>query len=224
MLVSNNPVKLKELINRKKLLIFDFDGVLVDSVEVKTDAFAELYKHYGEEIENRVVEHHRNNGGMSRFDKIRYYHNEFLNKPISEKEISELSAKFSKLVVNNVISAEEIKGASAFLKRCILSNKICAINSATPEDEIIEIAKCRSLNKYFKNIYGSPTTKKQNLEKALKDCDISVDDAVFLGDAQSDFDAALEVEMAFVGVGKQIIQILNAHENEFIGIEDFQEA
>ena len=223
MLASTVSLKLKELISRKKLLIFDFDGVLVDSVEVKTNAFAELYKQYGEEIEQRVIEHHRNNGGMSRFDKFRYYHNEFLKKSISEKEISEMSKIFSKLVVQKVISAEEIKGSSAYLKKCILSNKICVVNSATPEDEITEIVRCRSLNKYFENIYGSPATKKQNLEKALQSCDARVDDAVFFGDAQSDFDAALEMGMEFVGVGKHIIQVLETHDYRCNWIEDFQE-
>ena len=48
-------------------LIFDFDGVLADSVEVKTRAFAKLFQSYGPEIEDRVVKYHRNNGGMSRY-------------------------------------------------------------------------------------------------------------------------------------------------------------
>ncbi|MEE9509964.1 MAG: HAD hydrolase-like protein [Candidatus Bathyarchaeia archaeon] len=48
---------------------FDFDGVLADSVEVKTRAFAKLFESYGPEIQARVVEHHRKNGGMTRKDK-----------------------------------------------------------------------------------------------------------------------------------------------------------
>ena len=57
-----------------KGIIFDFDGVIADSVQVKTDAFAALYKPYGPDIVKKVVEHHEANGGMSHFEKIRLYH------------------------------------------------------------------------------------------------------------------------------------------------------
>ena len=63
-----------------KGIIFDFDGVIAESVQVKSDAFAELYKPYGTEIVKKVVEHHEANGGMSRYEKIRFYHGSFLDK------------------------------------------------------------------------------------------------------------------------------------------------
>ena len=62
-----------------KGIIFDFDGVIVDSVGIKSDAFAHLYNSYGTQIENKVVEHHEKNGGLSREEKIKYYHKNFLN-------------------------------------------------------------------------------------------------------------------------------------------------
>ena len=35
-----------------KGIIFDFDGVIVESVSVKTDAFAELYSKYNDDTNN----------------------------------------------------------------------------------------------------------------------------------------------------------------------------
>ena len=58
-----------------KGIIFDFDGVIAQSVEVKTEAFADMYKEYGKAVVNKVVQHHEDNGGMSRFEKFRLYHN-----------------------------------------------------------------------------------------------------------------------------------------------------
>ena len=63
-----------------KGIIFDFDGVIVDSVEIKGEAFREIYTTYGKEISDKVIEHHELNGGVSRFDKFRFYHNNFLKK------------------------------------------------------------------------------------------------------------------------------------------------
>ena len=58
-----------------KAYFFDFDGVLADSVEVKTLAFAKLFEEFGAGIQEKVVAHHRNHGGMSRYDKFRHYYN-----------------------------------------------------------------------------------------------------------------------------------------------------
>ena len=63
-----------------KNIIFDFDGVICESVDIKTDAFYEMYLPYGEEVALKVKEHHIANGGMSRYDKFRHYEKVFLDK------------------------------------------------------------------------------------------------------------------------------------------------
>ena len=70
-----------------KGVIFDFDGVIAESVQVKTDAFATLYEQYGEYIVTKVIEHHEANGGMSRFEKIRFYHDPYLKKRLAKKKL-----------------------------------------------------------------------------------------------------------------------------------------
>ncbi len=65
-----------------KGIIFDFDGVIVESLHIKSNAFKQIYMPYGEEIANQVVKHHEANGGISRFNKFKYYHKVFLNKNI----------------------------------------------------------------------------------------------------------------------------------------------
>ena len=53
----------------KEVLIYDFDGVICDSVKIKTNAFIELYKNYSLKIQNQVKEYHILNSGISRFEK-----------------------------------------------------------------------------------------------------------------------------------------------------------
>ena len=50
-----------------KSIIFDYDGIIAESVNVKTEAFAELYKPFGKDIVQKVMKHHESNGGVSRF-------------------------------------------------------------------------------------------------------------------------------------------------------------
>ena len=53
-------------------IIFDFDGVISESVGVKADGFAMIYKEYGTNIVDKVLNHHYANGGVSRYEKFRY--------------------------------------------------------------------------------------------------------------------------------------------------------
>ena len=96
--------------------VFDFDGVLADSVEVKTEAFSRLFELYGEGIQQQVVEHHRKNGGMTRAEKIRHYFDAFLGRPLDDHRLRTLCDDFANLVVDNVAAAAEMPGARRFLE------------------------------------------------------------------------------------------------------------
>ena len=85
---------------------------------MKSDAFAELYSIFGNNIVKKVVEHHEANGGMSRYEKIKYYHQSLLQKEISHKEINELAYKFSDLVIDKVISAPYTPGVLEYIQKC----------------------------------------------------------------------------------------------------------
>lgn len=192
---------LVRFIQKKKVLIFDFDGVLADSVEVKTYAFAELYKPYGQIVMNKVVDHHRANGGMSRFEKFRHYHLEFLGQEINDEEVGRLSREFSLIVVNKVVNAAEIPGATGFLEK-YCKEIICVVNSATPEDEIRDIVRQRQWEHYFELVYGSPASKHENLNKILVAYPgLNRDDFLFFGDALSDLNAAAGAGIDFIGIG-----------------------
>ena len=101
-----------------KGIIFDFDGVIAESVQVKTDAFASLYEQYGVNIVTKVIEHHEANGGISRFEKIKLYHESYLNKAITKEEIEELANQFSKLVVKKVIDSPYVPGVFKYILKC----------------------------------------------------------------------------------------------------------
>ena len=53
-------------------IVFDFDGVLAESIDVKTRAYALLFRDEGEEVVRKVIDFHLKNGGVSRFKKIRF--------------------------------------------------------------------------------------------------------------------------------------------------------
>ena len=56
-----------------RLIFWDFDGVIKDSVDVKTQEFVKLFESSGSHVAEQVRLHHEANGGISRFEKLPLY-------------------------------------------------------------------------------------------------------------------------------------------------------
>lgn len=185
--------------SKYEAFFFDFDGVLANSVEVKTDAFVKMFEAFGPEIQKKVEEHHRNNGGMSRFDKLNYYYKHYVRRELTEREHTELCDQFSNLVVDEVVKSREIKGATDFI---IYFHSLfpCFIISGTPENEMQTIVKRRNISNYFKQVLGSPTDKTKNLSKLLDEYNYNPANCLFFGDSNSDYSAAVSCNVKFIGI------------------------
>jgi HAD superfamily hydrolase (TIGR01549 family) len=184
---------------KPKLIIYDFDGVICDSVNVKTQAFAELYKSHGKKIQDQVVRYHLEHGGISRFEKIRYFQDTLLQSPASKEQIQELAGNFADMVKEKVIASMYINGAKEFIQQHA-ENCPQYICTGTPEVEIIEILERRNLTSFFKGIYGSPKTKTQIINQILAATGYKAEEGIFLGDAMTDYKAAKEYGMPFIGI------------------------
>ena len=57
-------------IDKFKKYIFDFDGVILDSVELKNQAFKKTVNRYDKKIVKKFMNFHYNNLGLSRFEKV----------------------------------------------------------------------------------------------------------------------------------------------------------
>ena len=56
-----------------KSLIFDCDGVVLNSNKIKTEAFRKIFQPFGLDLANEMVRYHVNHGGISRYKKIDYF-------------------------------------------------------------------------------------------------------------------------------------------------------
>ena len=187
-------------ISNKSLFIFDFDGVLVDSNNIKSTAFAKIYDPYGANVVRKVVKHHSENGGMSREDKFKLYHDKFLKLEITDSEIINLSEKFTNLVLQEVMQCSEIEGVTKILTHCMDQGIICAIASASPEVELKKIISLRPWSNVFKYKFGSPESKVSNINKILNITSIPKNKAIFFGDSSNDLVAAKNCQIDFIGI------------------------
>ena len=205
-----------------KGIIFDFDGVIAESVQIKTDAFARLYEQYGDKIVNKVIEHHESNGGMSRFEKIKLYHESFLNKAITNEEIGELTNQFSKLVVRKVIESPYVPGVFKYIQKCYEKYNLF-ISTGTPTNEMKQILIGRGIAEYFIEILGSPEKKCVHITKIISKYNYHPDELIFYGDANTDINAAKQASIPFVLIknsfNEKLVKIFKGKIiNNFIGL------
>lgn len=178
---------------------FDFDGVLVDSTATKTNAYRELFKAHGPKVVSEVVSYHQQHAGISRVDKIDYSHKHILATPYSKTEVSRQIAKYSSMVLEKVVQAAWVPGAQEFVESCYQQVPLFII-SGTPHDELNEIVRRRDMDHYFREILGSPTRKPSHIRCLVKRYKLNIQNCFFIGDALTDYDAARETGMPFIGI------------------------
>ena len=76
-------------------IVFDCDGVILDSVPTKTRAFARLAEPYGAEARDRFVMYHMTHGGVSRYRKFAWFFSEILGREITPQESEEWGKRFA---------------------------------------------------------------------------------------------------------------------------------
>lgn len=181
---------------RKTAIFFDFDGVILESANIKTDAFLELFSAYPENLD-RIRQHHVDNMGVSRFRKFEWIYNEVLNRQISPDESKALGDKFTELTFRKIIECPFVPGAQDLLQWT--KNRVkCFVVSGTPQDELIQIIRQRGLSEYFTEVRGAPDTKSNIIEQLLHKYSLNEQGCLFVGDAITDYNAALASNVDFI--------------------------
>ena len=180
-------------------IVFDFDGTLVDSCNIKTWAFGKLFESYGKEIEKDVLAYHLKNEGVSRFVKFRYLKETLLGETYKTEDGNKLSQLYSKLVRDAVVQAPFLPFVLEFLEE-VYQQIPLFVASGTPEAELRDIVLLRRMNRFFRGIYGSPDSKAKILQKVLRVNKLIPETVLMVGDALSDLEGSQIAGTGFVGI------------------------
>ena len=183
--------------NRIKAILFDFDGVILESLDIKGWAFGKLFENFPEHV-TKIVQYHHANGGISRFEKFRYIYKNILKKHLSEQQFQQLCKNFEALIFEKILECDFVPGAQEFLERQY-QHRLLFVISSTPHKEIQKIVQAKGLGKYFKGVYGSPITKDKWIKIILNDWNLESENALFVGDSISDYYATLNSDIRFIG-------------------------
>tara|TARA_B100002052_G_scaffold298448_1_gene331950 strand:- start:2721 stop:3386 length:666 start_codon:yes stop_codon:yes gene_type:complete len=182
-------------------MIFDFDGVIYDSVKIKNNAFKKIVKGYNLSIQKKFLKFHLNNLGVSRYKKFEFLKNRLI-KSKNKDFINDNSMMYKKILSNDLKKVKLIPGANFFIKKYKKFNLF--ISSGTPENDLKKICKEKKIEIYFKKIMGSPKNKIQHISDLKKKFKINKKNTIFFGDSITDFNAAKKYNLAFIQVGNNM--------------------
>ena len=190
-----------------KCLVFDCDGVILDSVPVKTRAFARLVEPYGREAQERMVDYHVEHGGVSRFLKFDWFFHEVLGRDISPQERQDWGKKFEELALDEVRKCPLMPGVRETLQRWhgVLPMYVC---SGAPAMEVYAILEERGLAGFFEDIACSPPEKQVLLGRIIHDAHVPPGQTLMVGDASTDREAAKANGTLFYGIGEAMASTL----------------
>jgi HAD superfamily hydrolase (TIGR01549 family) len=202
-----------------KNIIFDFDGVILDSVPTKTEGFKKLFQNFSTDEVNKLVLYHELNGGKSRYVKIKYFFNELLHKDISEQEILEYANKYSEITKEELTNPKYIiEDTLNFIKRNYKKYEM-HIASGADEEDLKYICEKLDLTKYFLSINGSPKIKSEIVKDILLDNRYDINETILIGDSVNDFDSAKDNGIDFFAYNNQK---LKSHYKYIDKLKDFQ--
>jgi phosphoglycolate phosphatase-like HAD superfamily hydrolase len=178
-------------------IAFDFDGVILESVDIKSRAFVTLFADYPQHAES-ILAHHLANVGVPRYDKFRFIYRSILGQEISDSIVADLDRRFARIVRGQIRSCPFVPGAAEFIGRRSLDYPLFVV-SGTPQVELRTILEERGLLPFFAGVYGSPRRKPELLRKVVATVGCDPDRLLFLGDAPEDYAAAEAVGARFAG-------------------------
>jgi beta-phosphoglucomutase-like phosphatase (HAD superfamily) len=184
-------------VDNVRVIILDFDGVILESNEVKTAAFVEVFARFPEHAE-AMMAFHEANVSASRFVKFDHLLRERLGRPDDSDLRAELAADFSRRSLQLLAKAPFVPGARAFLEE-FAARVPLYLASVTPQEDLEITLGRRGLREYFRAVYGCPPwTKPDAVRAALNRERCPASRAVLVGDSPGDLRAAEETGVEFV--------------------------
>ena len=178
------------MLDKFKVILWDFDGVLMNSNSVRDLGFERVLATYPAEQVEALMKYHKANGGLSRYVKFRYFFEKIRNEVVSDNQIQELAKKFS-IIMREILFDNSllIQDSIKFVKDNFTKFKMHIV-SGSDGVELNALCKHLDIDKYFITIEGSPTAKNTLVKQLLISFNYALNECVLIGDSINDLEAA----------------------------------
>lgn len=182
-----------------KVLFWDFDGVILDSVPIRNEGYWHALKEYPDEQVEKLIRYQQLNGGISRYVKFRYFYEDILGKEISEEKVNSYAKTFSEYMVQRLTDKSLLIDETIRFIENHYESIPMHIVSGSDQEELRFLCKELEIDHFFKSIHGSPTPKIDLVKQVLYLERYHPEDAALIGDSINDYDAARLNGLTFYG-------------------------
>lgn len=179
-----------------RAVILDFDGVILESNDAKTQAFERVFSRFPEHAA-AMMAYHRAHVSESRFLKFQHLVTTYLGRSSGDPLVADLAAEFSDAMLSQLTTCPTVPGALEFLDR-VGARVPLFLASVTPQEELDLVLSRRGLAQHFARVYGCPPWTKVS---AVADILAGLGGAagvVFVGDSAGDQRAAIATGVEFI--------------------------
>lgn len=192
-----------------KNVLFDFDGVILDSNAIKDDAFRYVLRDFSADLVDVFIEYHQQNGAVSRYEKINFFFNEILNRKPEKRVMEKMFSEFSFYTLDKLTDKKLIiQETFEFIKNTKYNLHIV---SATDEEDLKFICDKLGLQGLFLSIHGSPKIKSELIFNILDTYDYRKDQTALIGDSRIDYEAACVSGISFYGYNNLNLKVDDVH-------------
>lgn len=187
-----------------KTIVFDCDGVILDSNIVKTEAYYRTAKRLGatDDQAQALVEYHVRLGGISRYHKFDWYLREVLHQPVTAEAIQIWLNTFSEELEEGLMACTIAGGLEDLKAKAPDANWM--VLSGGDQQEIRDLFHKRVLpsgqvlaSLFSGGLFGSPDNKDEVLAREKASGHLRTP-ALFVGDSKYDYEAAHRAGLDFV--------------------------
>ncbi len=192
-----------------KTILFDFDGVILDSMKIKAEGFKAIFSEYDPEIILKIEAYHYANGGMSRFEKIKNIHSSILHREVSPMIVDEYATRFAESISKHLFNKNNLIDDTVLFIKKNYSKYNLHIVSGAEHSELNKLCNIFDLEQYFITIEGSPTKKILLVKKIIDKYSYVPRDTILIGDSMNDYEAAKANQIRFYGYNNMKLKALN---------------
>jgi phosphoglycolate phosphatase-like HAD superfamily hydrolase len=185
-------------IRKYKTIVFDCDGVILNSNRTKIDAYFSVAKRMGgtDKEAQAFVDYHVKLGSFPRNGKIEYYLKEIVKQPNTAETMQQYLQAFDDILVKTLMECEIALGLDVLKTQTPHARWM--VLSGGDQVGLREILARRHLAPLFEaGIFGGPDTKDIVLEREKFNGNIQFP-ALFIGDSKYDYQSSTKAGLDFV--------------------------
>lgn len=191
-------LKLAGSVHPIDLVVFDCDGVLLDTMAAKIEAFRSWVPEAHVELRDAFMAIVMAGFGKSRTYHIESFYRELLHQEPDPLFIDAEVVRFTDICEPLCAGACWRAGSREFVQACHDAEIPRYVLSGVPQQPLEEMLAAAGGTDLFDVIIGSPPGKPESMERILTETDTPAHRTVFIGDANADHVAALHVGAHFV--------------------------